>query len=106
MELKKTAMSIFLKQINPTYFWDINIDNIDESKSKRLIIERIINLGNLQEIKQVINHYGKYEVTKTICNLNHLDPKTLNFFSLVFNIPKTKFKCYTRKQSINQYWIY
>ena len=99
-------MSTFLKQINQAYFWDIHLDNFDESKTKRLIIERIINFGNFQEIKQLIDHYGKDEVTKTICNLNYLDPKTLNFFSLIFNIPQTKFKCYTRKQSINQHWIY
>jgi hypothetical protein len=99
-------MSKFLKQINQTYFWDINFDHLDESKSKRLIIERIINFGNLQEIKQLIDHYGKAEVVKIICKLNYLDPKTLNFFSIVFHIPKTKFRCYTRKQSINQHWIY
>ena len=99
-------MSVFLKHVNPTYFWDINLDGIDERKSKRLIIERIVNLGNLQEIKQMISYYGKNEVIKTICSLNHLDPKTLNFFSLIFRIPKTKFKCYTKKQSINQHWIY
>ncbi|MBC8321349.1 MAG: hypothetical protein H8E34_11550 [Bacteroidetes bacterium] len=99
-------MQIFLKKINPTYFWDIDLDKIEDQKSKRLIIERILNLGNLQEIKQMISHYGKEEVIETMCNLNHLDPKTLNFFSLVFGISKTKFKCYTRKQSINQHWIY
>lgn len=99
-------MSTFLKQINQAYFWDVNLNNIDESKSKRLIIERIINFGNLQEIRRLMDHYGKDEVTKTICKLNHLDPKTLNFFSLIFQIPKTKFKCYTRKQSMKQHWIY
>ena len=99
-------MSTFLKQINQAYFWDVSLDKLDESKSKRLIIERIINFGNLQEIKQLIAYFGKDEVTKTICKLNYLDPKTLNFFSLVFRIPKTKFKCYTRKLSIKQHWIY
>ena len=97
-------MSVFLEKINPSYFWDINPDSIDEIKSKRLIIERIINLGNLREIKYMISFYGKDEVIKTIINLNHLDPKTLNFFSIVFDIPKSKFKCYTKNQSTKKHW--
>ena len=93
-----------LHNINNTYFWDIDIKTLDEIKSKRLIIERVANLGNLEEIKLLLNHYGKKELIKIICELNYLDSKTLNFFSLVFNIPKSKFKCFTRKQSQVQHW--
>jgi len=94
----------FIHKINDAYFWDINIKTLDEIKSKRLIIERVANLGNLDEIKLLVNYYGKKELENTICNLNYLDPKTLNFFSLVFNIPKSNFKCFTRKQSKVQHW--
>ncbi len=94
----------FIHKINDAYFWDINIKTLDEIKSKRLIIERVANLGNLDEIKLLVNHYGKKELENTICNLNYLDPKTLNFLSLVFNIPKSNFKCFTRKQSKAQHW--
>lgn len=96
--------SVFLQNINKAYFWDIDISSLDEIKSKRLIIERVANLGNLTEIKLLVDHYGKMELINTICNLNYIDPKTLNFFSLVFNIPKSSFKCFTRKQSKVQHW--
>ena len=94
----------FLHKINDAYFWDIDINTLDEIKSKRLIIERIINLGNLDEIRLLVNRYGKKEVIKTMCELNYIDPKTLNFLSLVFNIPKSDFKCFTKKQSTVQHW--
>jgi len=87
-----------LQQLKQEYFWDVNLSTLDEKISKRLIVERIINLGNLQEIKLIIDHYGKEDVIATICNLNYLNPKTLNFFSLIFNVPKKKFKCYIRRQ--------
>jgi len=95
-----------LKQlkIRNELFWDIDLNNLDEHKNRRLIIERIFNLGNLQEIKQAIDYYGKKNVINTLCNLNYLDPKTLNFLSVIFNISKSKFKCYIRKQSIIQHW--
>jgi hypothetical protein len=99
-------MPTFLEQLNKAYFWDIDPYHLDEIKSKRLIIERIMNYGNLHEIRLIKKYYGEKEIKKTICNLNYIDPKTLNFCSLLFNIPKTKFKCYTRKQLTNQHWSY
>ncbi len=96
--------TVFLHNLNDTYFWDIDIDTLNETKSKRLIIERVANLGNLNEIKLLLDHYGKKEVIRTLCKLNYLDSKTLNFFSLAFNVPKSNFKCFTRKQSKVQHW--
>lgn len=94
----------FLHNINDAYFWDIDIKTLDKTKSKRLIIERVVNLGNLGELKLLINHYGEKELIKTICKLNYLDSKTLNFFSLVFNVPKNDFRCFIRKQSKAKHW--
>ncbi len=99
-------MSVLLQEINKTYFWDIDLEELDLEKSKRLIIERVINLGNLREIQFIKKQYGLTVLTETLCNLNYIDPKTLNFISLLLNIPKTKFKCYTRKQLNNQHWNY
>jgi hypothetical protein len=97
-------MQRLLKQLNKTYFWDINPEFLDDQKSRRIIIERIMNLGNLDEIKLVRKYYGDEVVKDTVTNLNYIDPKTLNFLSLLFDIPKNKFKCYTRKQSNVQHW--
>ncbi len=95
-----------LEQLNNAYFWDINPKNLDEAKSDRLIIERVINFGNLFEIRLLITHYGESLVKKRLCNLNYIDPKTLNFISLLFHIPKTKFKCYSRILLNNPPWGY
>jgi hypothetical protein len=92
------------QQINPIYFWDVNIAQMDDIKSKRLIIERVCSLGNLKEIKLLLNVYGKTEVISELCNLNYIDNKTLQFFSIIFNIPKKKFKCYRNKQLSHQHW--
>lgn len=94
----------FLNNINDVYFWDIDISTLDEIKSKRLIIERVANLGNLDEIKLLFIHYGEKELIQTLINLNYIDSKTLNFFSLLFNVPKSSFKCFTRKQLKVQHW--
>jgi len=90
--------------LNPSYFWDIDFSKIDLTKNKRLIIERIISFGNLKELNIIIDFYGENEIVNTICNLNYIDNKTLNFYSIFFNLPKNKFKCFIRKQSTIQHW--
>ena len=99
-------MPALIEQLNKAYFWDVDITQIDEEKSKRIIIERVINYGNLREIKLIKEFYGIKEIRSTLCKLNYIDPKTLNFISLLFQVPKTKFKCYTKKQLTNQPWNY
>ncbi len=92
------------KAINPTYFWDVDTGKMDAYKSKRLIIERVFSLGQLDEIFFVIDFYGQQQIVDTLCGLNYLDPKTLNFVSKLFNTPKEKFKCYTKAQLTQQHW--
>ena len=99
-------MPALIEQLNKAYFWDVELAKIDSEKSKRLIIERVINYGNLGEIKLIKEFYGIKEIRSTLYKLNYIDPKTLNFISLLFHVPKTKFKCYTRKQLTNQPWNY
>ena len=99
-------MSALLEQLNKVYFWDIDPDNLDEIASKNLIIERVMNYGNLREIQLVKKHYGDKEIIETVCRFRYIDAKTLHFLSLFFNIPKNRFKCYSEKPLINQHWSY
>jgi len=97
-------MSDLKQNLNPVYFWDVDFSKLELGKNKRLIIERIINFGNLKDLKYIIDNYGKNEIISTLCNLNYLDNRTLNFYSIYFKIPKKKFKCYTKKQLTTQHW--
>jgi hypothetical protein len=91
-------------QINPQYFWDVDWSNPEADASKRLIIERVVCLGSLHEIYLLLKHYGRRTVIEVICNLNYLDPKTLNFIAKFFNLPKNAFKCHKRKLLIPGLW--
>ena len=86
------------------YFWDVDIRNLDPDRSGRLIIERIFQMGNIEDIRTVIRYYGEKKILNVLCNLNYLDPKTLNFVSRLFKKPLKDFKCYTRRRLNRQYW--
>lgn len=100
--MSKTQQIVCL--YNPALFWDVEISKLDVEKNSRLIIERVFSLGTLDEMKTVIKHYGKERVIDTLANLNYLDPKTLNFASVVFDKPKNQFRCYLKRQSGPQLW--
>jgi hypothetical protein len=99
------SSSTFIQKLNPLYFWDINLSGLDESKSYRLIIERVFSLGEVDEINLVIRFYGEKKVLEVLSDLSYLDPKTLNFISKFFNKPIKEFRCHVRKQSKPQHWI-
>ena len=99
----KTQIDL-IKSLRPQYFWDIDISDNEIHISRRLIVERAFILGNPGEIKHLINYYGKKVIIEELCNLNYLDPKTLNFISKLFDKPKKSFRCYKRKQLMIQYW--
>jgi hypothetical protein len=93
-----------LKEIDPHYFWDVDVGSLDTDKSKRLIIERVFSLGTFGELRLLVNHYGESEVVAVLKKLNYLDPKTLNFVSKYFDVPLNEFKCYTRIQLTPPHW--
>jgi len=85
-------------------FWDIDFANLNLEKHKRLIIERVITLGNLEEFRQLLVIYKTEIIRQTIMELGYLDPKTMNFVISFFEIDKNQLRCYTKKQSTQQHW--
>ncbi len=86
--------------LRDTLFWDVDPVLFDEQKNRRLIIERVFNLGNLEELKVIFRFYGREVIAKEIVRAGNLDPKTLKFASDILNIPKEEFRCYRKQQSI------
>ncbi len=91
--------------LRKNYFWDIDV-NGGRPVSRRLVVERVFNFGNLREVALVMKLYGRQEVEKILLDINYMDPKTFNFVSMFFKRPKNQFRCYTRRQSTAQYWDY
>lgn len=84
-------------------FWDIKAENIKPLKNKRLIIERIVTRGNLDEFVFMNHFYSKETIKKVIVKIGSLDKKTLNNLSVFYNIDKNQFKC-TKKLLKGQHW--
>ena len=93
---------MFTLNLSKTLFWDIDLNNFDNLRNKRLIIERVFTLGYLVDIKEVIKFYGLETIKHEIISTGSLDNKTLTWASDFFNIPKTDFQCFIKKQYIQE----
>ena len=79
-------------------FWDVDFDGIDYDKSNRFVIERVFERGDVEDIRQVRRFYGDKKVIEVLTSAKYLFDETINFCSVIFDIPKEKFRCYILKQ--------
>lgn len=66
-------------QIRKHLLWEYDFDNFDYLLSKKIVIERIIERGNLKEWKEMLQFYGKDTVLEVARNSKQLDRKEKNF---------------------------
>jgi len=97
--------SNILSKLSEYLFWDCNINLLDPNIDRKLILERVFSRGTENDEKEVLNYYGKNIVKNTILDIKYFDKKTLNYLSIVFNIPKEEFKCYKYSLSKNPFGI-
>ena len=83
------------KLICSPLFWDTQASNIDTEQNARFIIERIITRGTFQNWKLLLDYYGHDRVLKEALMIRTLDPKSLCYLSVFFNVEETKFRCFS-----------
>lgn len=99
-------LNMFTLNLSKTLFWDIDLNNFDNLRNKRLIIERVFTRGDLDDIKATIKFYGIETIKNEIIYAGFLDNKTLTWTSDFFKIPKSDFRCFIKKQSKPTHWNY
>jgi hypothetical protein len=83
-----------LSKLSKYLFWDCNIERLDPNIDKKLILERVFSRGTENDEREAFNYYGKNVIKDTVLDIKYFDKKTLNYLSIVFNIPKEEFRCY------------
>ena len=85
-------------------FWDVDVSNIDTKVHSKYIIKRVLQYGFYEDWKSLRKFYGLEEIVRTAVNIKDLDKRTASFLSIIANVPKDDFLCYTLKQSIPKHW--
>jgi hypothetical protein len=59
-----------------TLFWDTKPENIDKTKNKRYIIERVLEFGDDKEVRMIFQEYDKKDIFSVANNSRSLSPQT------------------------------
>lgn len=95
-----------LQQFTSSLFWDTDISKLSEVDHAGFIIQRICMLGTWKDWLLLKDNYGIEKIKAELIQARYIDQKTLNYFSLVLDIPKEKFRCYSFQQSAPKHWNY
>ncbi len=89
--------------ISPSLLWEYDLSNFDWWKSRKIVVQRIIERGWLSDFYAAFNMYGGVEGFREIIKeIPSLSARDLNFVCNAFNLNKEELRCYTRKQLRDQ----
>lgn len=70
-------------EISPTLLWEYDLEKFDFDKSYKIVIERVLQMGNLKEWREMYHFYGEAKILETIewsSQLIDRDKKFSKFF--------------------------
>ncbi len=82
-----------LPQTFRSYFWDVAFEELEIEKSAHLIIKRVLDRGNLSDIRWLLKTYGKDEIKKVVMGTKDLARPTGNFWADILGIDKREVPC-------------
>jgi hypothetical protein len=66
-------------EINPTLLWEYDLETFNWDKSYKIVIERVIQLGNVKEWKEIRLFYGHEKILETAKWSKQLDKRDKDF---------------------------
>ncbi|MDR3133357.1 MAG: hypothetical protein LBU42_04960 [Prevotellaceae bacterium] len=88
----KEAFSPF----SPALFWDV--DNVAGKPNVEWVVARVVEMGTLDDFKRLLVFYGKETVKSIVLRSARLSARDIHFLSFYFEVDKSQFACYTKKQ--------
>lgn len=85
-------------------FWDVDRSTVDTNKNSSFIIKKVLQYGTFKDWLILREFYGLDKIIDAAKKIRDLDKKTASFLSLIADIPKDSFVCYTIKQSTPKHW--
>ncbi|MBC7865830.1 MAG: hypothetical protein IAF38_22845 [Bacteroidia bacterium] len=81
---------IFDKRI----FWDVNFEKIDYDLRANWVIERVMEKGDVEDIRQLRRYYGDEKVRIALLISGNLSWSRIHLAAAIIDEPIEKFGCY------------
>jgi len=95
-----------LELLSKHLFWDIDSNLLEWERSKKTIIERVLERGSFEEWLCIVKVYTLAGIVNTAKTFRTMSPIDLNFIATISNTPKEEFRCYNTRLLTSQHWIY
>ena len=82
-----------------SYFWDVKFEELEVKKHAFLIIKRVLDRGNLGDIRWLVKTYGKDAIKEVVMETKDLARPTGNFWADMFDLDKSKLLCLQKPYS-------
>ncbi|MCX6307784.1 MAG: hypothetical protein NTY32_02760 [Bacteroidia bacterium] len=90
--------------VRHTLLWEYDMERFDWQNMRTVVVQRVIERGQMQDFYAILNLYGLKGVKETIKKIPFLNPKDQSFVCNIFNIKKESLACYRKTQSQQQHW--
>ena len=80
-------MSDSIQYISSHLLWEYNLETFDFHKSKQVVIERIVQRGNLYDWRIMMDCYSKADILEVVRNSRHLSKKDKSFTEIFVDSP-------------------
>lgn len=104
LSMKSTSLPKFLYR----YFWDIDARKLNPQKHSQYVIQRLLELGDIESVRWVRKNFSQKQIKETLCETRQMTLKTANFWSLLLGVNKKRIKCLQKdfRQTQRAIWHY
>jgi hypothetical protein len=78
-------------------FWDRDRSKLNLEESKNYIITRVVDTGNIEDIKTLFDYYGWNTIKEEVVKIRYMNNKTFNWLSSLLEINPKDFRCYNNR---------
>ena len=90
----QAVSSYQLKDINPRIFWDMDLGKLDYDNNAPLIIQRVLEYGELSDWYAIKRHYGLDKIVSISQGFRTLEPEAVAWLCCLSNAKEEDFRCY------------
>ena len=84
--------------VSPSLLWEYDLSDFDWWKSRKIVVQRILERGWLEDYYAGFNLYGGIEGFREIIKeIPFLSPRDMNFACIAFGLKKEDLKCYKQR---------
>ena len=86
-----------IPQFAQRYFWDVDARKLDADKYATYVIERLLEWGNPQSARWLLQHYSRRKIVGVLKKTHSLSRMSANFWAVYFGLPRNEIVCLSKR---------